>query len=152
MNEQLSDFISDKNIVMNLHARTRDEAIKDLSFILQKNGSVSDSDNFYKDVLKRESMTTTGIGKNIAIPHGQSKSVISSTMLFARNDQKLEWNSLDGSKVDIIFLMAIPPDDQGDEHLRMLAKLSGKLMDDAFVDSIKKASSSEQILKILRQQ
>ncbi|AMV60680.1 PTS mannose transporter subunit IIAB [Pediococcus damnosus LMG 28219] len=152
MNEQLSDFISDKNIVMNLHARTRDEAIKDLSFILQKNGSVSDSDDFYKDVLKRESMTTTGIGKNIAIPHGQSKSVISSTMLFARNDQKLEWNSLDGSKVDIIFLMAIPPDDQGDEHLRMLAKLSGKLMDDAFVDSIKKASSSEQILKILRQQ
>ncbi len=137
---------------MNLHARTRDEAIKDLSFILQKNGSVSDSDDFYKDVLKRESMTTTGIGKNIAIPHGQSKSVISSTMLFARNDQKLEWNSLDGSKVDIIFLMAIPPDDQGDEHLRMLAKLSGKLMDDAFVDSIKKASSSEQILKILRQQ
>lgn len=151
MSEQLSDFISDKNIVMNLHAKTREEAIKKLAVILQKNGNVSDSEDFYADVLKREGMTTTGIGKNIAIPHGQSKSVISSTMIFAKNDQELEWNSLDGSKVNIIFLMAIPPDDQGDEHLRMLAKLSGKLMDDDFVDAIKTAGSSEQILKILKQ-
>ena len=110
MSKELSDFISSKNIVMDLNAKTKDEAIKQLSLILKKNGNVSDSDAFYKDVLKRESMTTTGIGNNIAIPHGKSSFVTDTTMLFAKNKVPLEWNSLDGSKVNIIFLMAVSPD------------------------------------------
>ncbi|WP_367371281.1 PTS sugar transporter subunit IIA [Pediococcus parvulus] len=151
MSNKLSDFISEKNIVMDLHAKNRDEAIQQLALILQKNGSVSDSNDFYHDVLYRESLTTTGIGNNIAIPHGKSTSVIQSTMLFAKNSEALEWNSLDGSKVNIIFLMAVSPETQGDEHLKMLAKLSGKLMDDDFVEAIKAAQTSENILKILKE-
>lgn len=151
MSNKLSDFISEKNIVMDLHAKSRDEAIQQLALILQRNRSVSDADDFYHDVLYRESLTTTGIGNNIAIPHGKSTSVIQSTMLFAKNSEALEWNSLDGSKVNIIFLMAVSPGTQGDEHLKMLAKLSGKLMDDDFVEAIKAAQTSENILKILKE-
>ncbi|GAB5051818.1 PTS sugar transporter subunit IIA [Pediococcus ethanolidurans] len=150
MSSKLSDFISEKNIVMDLHAKTRDEAIHQLALILQQNGSVSDADDFYHDVLHRESLTTTGIGNNIAIPHGKSTSVIQSTMLFAKNSEPLAWHSLDGSEVNIIFLMAVSPESKGDAHLRMLAKLSGKLMDDDFVKAIKSAQTSEEILKILK--
>ncbi|GEP19615.1 PTS sugar transporter subunit IIA [Pediococcus argentinicus] len=150
MNSNLVDFISEKNIVMDLHAETRDDAIHQLALILEKNGSISNSEDFYKDVLYRESLTTTGIGNNIAIPHGKSKSVINSTMLFAKNSKLLDWNSLDGSKVNVIFLMAVPIESKGDEHLKMLAKLSGKLMDDEFVKSIKEAKTTEDILKIIR--
>ena len=111
---------------------------------------MSDSDAFYKDVLKRESMTTTGIGNNIAIPHGKSSFVTDTTMLFAKNRVPLEWNSLDGSKVNIIFLMAVSPDAIGNAHLKMLAKLSGKLMDDEFVSAIKEAKTTDRILEIIK--
>ncbi|KRN65535.1 PTS system mannose-specific transporter subunit IIBCA [Pediococcus cellicola] len=135
---------------MNLHAKDQKDAIHQLALILQENGSVSDAEAFYQDVLHRESLTTTGIGNNIAIPHGKSASVIQSTMLFAKNTEPLEWHSLDGSKVNIIFLMAVSPKAKGDDHLRMLAKLSGKLMDDEFVDSIKSAETTTEVLRILK--
>lgn len=150
MSEKLSDFISEKNIVMNLDAHSQDEAIEQLSEILKKNGNISSTDEFYNDVLKRESMTTTGIGNNIAIPHGKSDAVIDTTMMFAKNKTSLEWNSLDGSKVNIIFLMAVSPETQGNAHLKMLANLSGRLMDDNFVSDIKKARTIEEILNLIK--
>lgn len=150
MSEKLSDFISEKNIVMDLDASSQDDAIKQLAEVLKKNGNVSDAEAFYEDVLKRESMTTTGIGNNMAIPHGKSDAVTDTTMLFAKNKTPLEWNSLDGSKVNIIFLMAVSPDAIGNAHLKMLAKLSGKLMDDDFVAAIKQAKTTEEVLNIIK--
>ena len=150
MSEELSDFISKKNIVMDLDASTQDDALKQLSLILKKNGNVSDAEVFYEDVVRRESITTTGIGNNIAIPHGKSSAVTDTTMLFAKNKIPLEWNSLDEQKVNIIFLMAVSPDAIGNEHLKMLAKLSGKLMDDDFVLAIKNAKTSERVLEIIK--
>lgn len=148
--EKLSSFISEKNIVMNLDASSREDALEQLSKILQSNGNVSDADAFYKDVLKRESMTTTGIGNNMAIPHGKSDAVTDTTMLFAKNKTPLEWNSLDGSKVNIIFLMAVSPDTVGNAHLKMLANLSSRLMDDEFVAAIKNARTTEEVLSIIK--
>lgn len=150
MSEELSDFISEKNIVMNLDAKSQDDAIKQLSNVLKENGNILDAEEFYQDVLKRESMTTTGIGNNIAIPHGKSSAVTDTTMLFAKNKTPLEWNSLDGSKVNIIFLMAVSPNAIGNDHLRMLAKLSGRLMDDDFVKAIKESKTTEEVLNIIK--
>lgn len=148
MTENTWNFLTKENIVIGLDAKTRDDAIEQLAQVLENNGTVKDAHAFAEDVLKRESMTTTGIGHNIAIPHGKSKSVKQATMVFAKNRTPLEWNSLDGSKVQIIFLMAINPDDSNKDHLRMLAKLSGKLMDDDFVKKIKKENDSTKLLKI----
>lgn len=149
MDGNISNFLSEKNIVMNLGASTKEEAISKLTKVLKTNGYIDEASEFEKDVLDRESMTTTGIGNELAIPHGKSDHVIETTMMFAKNDKGIEWNSLDGSKVKDIFLMAVSKADQGDEHLRMLAQLSGKLMDDEFVDAIKNAKTSDEVLKIL---
>ncbi|QVI34615.1 PTS sugar transporter subunit IIA [Lacticaseibacillus chiayiensis] len=148
MTEEAHNFLSKKNIVIGLDAKSRDDAIRQLAQVLERNGTVTDANAFAADVLKRESMTTTGIGHNIAIPHGKSKSVKQATMVFAKNKTPLEWHSLDGSKVQIIFLMAVNPDDPSKEHLRILAKLSGKLVDDDFVDEIKKENDPARLLKI----
>ncbi|MDN2453525.1 fructose PTS transporter subunit IIA [Lactobacillus sp. UCMA15818] len=150
MNDNISEFISEKNIVLNLRALNQSDAIQKLAVILKENGYVDDAVAFQRDVLEREKASTTGIGNELAIPHGKSAHVIQTTMMFARNEEGIEWNSLDGSKVKNIFLMAVSPEDKGNEHLRMLATLSGELMDDDFVEAIKKADSKENILKILQ--
>ncbi|MDW3030907.1 PTS sugar transporter subunit IIA, partial [Enterococcus faecium] len=80
---------------------------------------------------------TTGIGHNIAIPHGKSQAVIDSTVAVAKLKNEVDWGSLDNQPVNIVFLLAIKEADKGNEHLRVLAELSGKLMDDDFVKEIK---------------
>ncbi|KRM95049.1 PTS system mannose-specific transporter subunit IIBCA [Liquorilactobacillus aquaticus DSM 21051] len=150
MNENISEFISEKNIVLNLGASSQLDAIQKLARVLEKNGYIDNVLDFQKDVLEREKASTTGIGNEMAIPHSKSEHVRQTTMLLAKNDVGLEWNSLDGSSVKCIFLMAVSLKDKGDEHLKMLATLSGELMDDDFVRAIKKADSKKEILKILQ--
>lgn len=150
MSEKLSGFISANNVVLDLDAKDREDAIRQLAEILQKNGNVSNAAAFCQDVLEREAMTTTGIGNNIAIPHGKSAAVTETTMMFAKTTTPLEWQSLDGSKVNIIFLMAVAPQAKENAHLKMLANLSGRLMDDDFVAAIKQAQTVEAVLKIIK--
>ncbi|TGA99883.1 PTS mannose transporter subunit IIAB [Sporolactobacillus shoreae] len=146
---QIIDLISQKNIVMNLDAKTEQEAIKKLSIKLFENDYINNAGGFYDDVLERESYTTTGIGNGIAIPHGKSDYVNESTVIFAKTTEGIEWNSLDGSKVRIIFLMAVNPRDKGKEHLQALAKIASRLMDDHFVRAIKEANTTEEVIQIL---
>lgn len=146
-----TQFLSEDNIVIGLDVKTQFEAISQLAGILEKNGNISDAEAFTKDVLERESITTTGIGNNIAIPHGKSTSVKHDSLVFAKNKTPLEWNSLDGSKVSIIFLMAVSSGGAGNDHLEMLAKLSGRLMDDDFVAAIKAEDDPKKILEIFNQ-
>lgn len=143
-------FLTKKNIVIDLDAYSKEDAIRKLSKVLEQNGSVTDSDAFVIDVLERESLTTTGIGNNIAIPHGKSDAVKDTTLIFAKNKHFLDWNSLDGSKVNIIFLMAVNTNDAGKEHLKMLAKLAGRLMDDNFVAAIKQENDTDKLLQIFK--
>ncbi|MDN6164056.1 MAG: fructose PTS transporter subunit IIA [Tetragenococcus halophilus] len=147
-NSKMSDFISTDNIIVGMNAVSREDAIKQLSNILQKNGVVNDAVAFNQDVLAREKQSTTGIGINIAIPHGKSASVNIPSFIFAKNNSFLDWDSLDGSQVDIIFLMAIQEKDERNEHLEMLANISSRLMDDQFVESIKKENDPQRLLKI----
>ena len=101
-------------------------------------------------MLERESQITTGIGNNIAIPHGKSSTVNVASLMFAKTTKPLEWNSLDGSKVSIIFLMAARERDTGKEHLKMLATVAGKLMDDDFVKEIKAENDPDKLVNIFK--
>ena len=147
--EKQNSFLTKDNIVLNLDAKSREDAIAQLSEVLYKNGIITDADKFTRDVLKRESMTTTGIGKHIAIPHGKSTAIKVPSMVFAKNKTPLKWNSFDGSKVTMIFLMAVSTNNGDKEHLKMLAHLSGKLMDDSFVSKLNKANKTKDILNLL---
>ncbi|MBY7141744.1 fructose PTS transporter subunit IIA [Virgibacillus sp. NKC19-3] len=146
---KLDNRVHKKNIILNLQASTRDEVIKLLSERLLENGFIRDSDQFIGDVNERESQMSTGIGRGLAIPHGKSESVLESTVVFAKTNNHIEWGSLDKEPVNIIFLLAIAKQDENDEHLRLLADISGKLMEDDFVNAIRNADSVEEIKKLL---
>ncbi|AEB30998.1 PTS system mannose-specific EIIBCA component [Carnobacterium sp. 17-4] len=138
-----------ENIVLNLNASTKIEVVEKLAERLFKNGFIDNLAEFIKDVKDREEHMTTGIGNGIAIPHGKSSSVLESTVIFAKTTEDIEWESLDDKPVNIIFLLAISKQDAGDKHLRILADISGKLMDDDFVYAIKKAGTEKEIEELL---
>ncbi|MBO0461984.1 PTS sugar transporter subunit IIA [Enterococcus sp. DIV1298c] len=104
---------------------------------------------YIQSVLEREQHSTTGIGNNIAIPHGKSEAVIEPSIVFARLKQPIDWQSLDEEPVSVVILLAIPESQKGDTHLRILSEIAMKLMDDEITAQLKTETNKEQIAKLL---
>lgn len=95
-----------------LEATTKEAAIEEMAEMLDEHGILADKATYVRAVLDREAHSTTGIGNNIAIPHGKSESVTKSAIVFARTKEMIEWESLDDEPVNMIFLLAITDSDK----------------------------------------
>lgn len=134
-------------IILNCALSDKEEIIRFLADHAQKAGYVNDSKTYVQAVLDRESEYSTGVGMGVAIPHGKSIAVNEAFVMFTRV-QDVDWNSLDGTTVDLVFQIGVPETDAGDEHLRILALLARKLMKDEFRAAIRNANSVEAVQAI----
>ncbi|ABY92127.1 PTS sugar transporter subunit IIA [Thermoanaerobacter sp. X514] len=143
-------MLINKNLVtLNLEAKTKEEAITKLAELAQKEGKITSIDEYVKSVLDREKTYTTGVGNGIAIPHGKSKAVKEAMIVFGKTTDGIEWDSLDGKPVNLIFLLGVPEENVDNVHLKILSQLSRKLMNDSFIEMLKKAVTVEEILNAL---
>lgn len=117
--------------------------------MLATTGKVADVDALVAVALAREAQGTTGLGEEIAIPHAKTDAVTSPLVGFARSADGIDWGSLDGTKAKLVFMISVPEAAAGDEHLRILAQLSRKLMDSGFRDRLQKAQDRDAILQVL---
>ncbi|MDI3501441.1 MAG: fructose system component [Thermoanaerobacter sp.] len=143
-------MLINKNLVtLNLEAKNKEEAITKLAELAQKEGKITSIDEYVKSVLDREKTYTTGVGNGIAIPHGKSKAVKEAMIVFGKTTDGIEWDSLDGKPVNLIFLLGVPEENVDNVHLKILSQLSRKLMNDSFIEMLKKAVTVEEILNAL---
>ena len=101
-------------------------------------------------VLKREAEATTAIGMNVAIPHAKSSSVKQPVVAVMNNKHGIDWDSLDGTLPNIVFLIAVP-NDSSDTHLKLLQRLSRTLMDDNIRQQLIEATQTQQIYDLLKE-
>lgn len=141
--------IQKENILLDLEAKTKEEVITIMATKLFEKGYLSNLEDFIAAVFERESHMSTGVGNNLAIPHGKSDAVCKSTVAVAKLATPIEWVSLDDKPVNFVFLLAIENEANGENHLRILAELSGKLMDDAFVEQIKQVTNIDDLYEAL---
>ncbi|MHC5268987.1 fructose-specific PTS transporter subunit EIIC [Enterococcus sp. LJL98] len=139
------DIIVDDSIVLDVEVGTKDAIIDDLTKRLAATGNVLSADAFKEAIYAREAESTTGIGMGIAIPHGKSDSVQTPTLAFARSIAGVDWQALDGEPSHLIFMIAVPKDAEGDMHLKILQRLSRKLMDDDFRQNLMDAKDKAAI-------
>ena len=99
--------------------------------------------------MERERLGVTGIGMQVAIPHGKSSAVRTPSLVFARCDAGVDFRAMDGSLANLIFLIAVPSE-AGDLHLRMLSQLARSLMHDGFRDKLLHAGTEEEVLDLLK--
>ncbi len=144
----IQELINLKNVELQFDVKTKDEAIKHLAEILLNNQAISDYDGFLKDVYEREDITSTGIGYGIAIPHAKSAHVLIPSVIFARSDEGVPFDSMDGRDVHLFFMIAMP-EDGTNAHLKVLAMLSRKLMHATFRDALLEAKTKEEVLELL---
>lgn len=169
--EIMSLIINENLIHLDLEFASKEEAIEEMSKVILKENRLNTYDTcplaveerldkcnktknycyetFLKSVLDREELSTTGIGFRIAIPHGKSCAVAEPTVAFARLKKPLDWNSLDGEPVEVVFLLAVPSVSASDEHLRILSALARKLMHEEFKEKLFTSQDKKELESFL---
>jgi fructose PTS system EIIBC or EIIC component len=147
--QKLTDITSLDLIDIDIAGETRDHVIDEMIQKLDNNSLLSSKEAFKKAILDRENESTTGIGMNVAIPHGKSNSVVKPAVAFGIKPGGVEWNSLDGTAAKLIFMIAVPKQSEGNEHLKILQMLSRKLMDETFREQLLAVKTKEEAYHLL---
>ncbi|ANF96700.1 PTS fructose transporter subunit IIABC [Paenibacillus bovis] len=149
--EQLTDIMDLDLIELNLQGESRDQVIDEMIDILDQQGRLTSATDFKQAILDREHESTTGIGMNIAIPHGKSQAVQRPAVVFGLKQDGVDWHSMDGTDARLIFMIAVPRSSQGNAHLKVLQMLSRKLMDEQYRNQLLQVSSREEAYQLLEQ-
>jgi len=148
---KIFEFLYPKAIVLDVQSRDKKGVITELVECLSKEKKVKDTPKAITSVLEREKLGTTGVGQGVAIPHGRTDAVGELVGAIGLSKQGVEFESLDGEPVHIIFLLLSPPD-SGGQHLRALAKVSRLFKDKFFRQALLDARTKEEVLKIVQQE
>ena len=149
MTAELADMLDQRLVRLDLAARTRPEAIRELTEALVGTGHVLDAEAFVQDVLARAAMGATGPGQGVAIPHGKSAGVAETTIAIGRTAAPLDWPSLDDQPVHVIILFAVREEDADTTHLRLLQKVAILLASDDFIADLHRAESPEAVITLI---
>lgn len=142
---KITDLINENAIQLRGHANNKEEVITKLIDLMMANGNIKNKQIYKNAVMKREKNGTTGIGEGIAIPHGKSDTVSKPGLAVMVIPDGVEYDSLDGEPVKLIFLIAAP-NDKNNVHLDVLSRLSTLLIDAEFRAALLDAKTPKELL------
>lgn len=149
---KFSDFINVASIKADLGADDKPTIIREMVESLASAGAInaSEAEGIVAAIMKREELGSTGIGRGVAVPHTKHSSVERLVGTVGVCVEGVDFNSLDGDKVHLLFLLISPPDRPGD-HLRALENISRQLRDETFCRFLKQARSPSDIHLLLEE-
>ena len=149
---KFADFVSVEAIRSDLQANDKEGVVREMATALLEAGRIApgELDSIVKAIMKREELGSTGIGRGVAVPHTKHPSVDRLVGTVAVSRDGVDFESLDGEKVQLFFLLISPPDRPGD-HLRALENISRQLRDDMFCKVLKQAKTREDIQHLLEE-
>ena len=145
---KISDLLSSQSIQIGAAPADKSAAINQLADLMEKGGSLSDKQQYLKDVLAREASCTTGLGDGIATPHAKSAGVKKAALAAMTVPAGIDFESLDGNPARLFFMIAAP-EGAADAHIELLQQLSTMIMDNDFKEALIAAKSKEEFLKII---
>lgn len=147
---KFADFVNREAVRASLVAEDKEGVIREMTQALVDAGGVNggEFEGIVKAILKREELGSTGIGRGVAVPHTKHAGVGKLVATVGVSQFGVDFNSLDGEKVQLLFLLISPPDRPGD-HLRALENISRQLRDDTFCRFLKQAKTQHDILQLL---
>ena len=145
---KIRDLLAVESIDLNGKVTGKNEALDAMVALMAKSGKINDVEKYRKGVYAREEEGTTGIGEGIAIPHCKSDAVSRPGLAAMVIKDGVDFDALDGGKVDLIFLIAAP-NTEDNVHLDVLSKLSVLLMDENFTSGLRNAKTVEEFLSVI---
>ncbi len=149
---KLSDFVVRDAILPNLQVESKEAAIRAMVESLKKSGHIppDEEEGIVAAIMKREELGSTGIGNGVAVPHTKHPSVDRLVATVAIAPAGVDFASLDGEAVYILFLLVSPPERPGD-HLRGLENISRHLRNQNFCNFLKQSKSNTEVMDLLQE-
>lgn len=143
-------IINEELIELELSVASKEEAIQQLCLMAKKANRLDNIHEYIAKVNEREAEISTDLGQGIAIPHGKSSAVIEPFVIFAKLCSPIQWDEIDHSLVDLVFMIGVPELSKSNVHLKIISQLAGKLIDEEIVEQLRFAKSKTQVLNYLK--
>jgi nitrogen PTS system EIIA component len=144
---QISDFLSPANVLPDVRATDKDRLLRDLSK-WAASACQLDAALVSHEITKRERLGSTGMGEGIAIPHARFEGLSKPFGILARLRNPIDFASIDGKPVDIVFFLLLPAKAQG-EQLTALASVARKLRDSEVASSLRGATDGSEVFRTM---
>ena len=147
-NTNIADYIKVEAIELELKSKNKNSVIRELYEKIRKLGIVKDEDLALKALFVREEMGSTGIGKNVALPHAKTEAVEDLIITVGISREGIEYGAIDEENVNIFFMFVCPMD-RNQAYLKTLARISRLIREDRFREDLMKAKTPEEIVEII---
>jgi nitrogen PTS system EIIA component len=145
---KITEFLKPNGIISDMAATTKQAALEELAAVLVPGPDALDLATVVEVLMERERLGSTGIGDNVAIPHGKLANLSELKVAFGRSLKGVDFESMDGKLTHLFFLLLAPINSAG-LHLKALAKISRMLMNATFRESLMQAGHSQDIYQLL---
>lgn len=145
---RITDLLKEDIMILPVKANTKDGVIDELIAKLHAAGRLHSMEGMKEAILAREAQGSTGIGEGIAIPHAKTAAVKIPSISFGYSKEGIDYNSLDGQKAHLFFMIAATAD-ANQAHLQTLARLSELLMDEDLRKQLLQAENAKQVLELI---
>ncbi|WP_062266260.1 PTS sugar transporter subunit IIA [Endozoicomonas arenosclerae] len=143
-------MLKQENVILDVSASSKEALFESISKVALETGVVSDAAAFVEGLKARETVSSTGFMDGFAIPHCKSTAVKNPAVFFIRLQEGIEWGLTDNTAAQYMFCLAISDSDDGSQ-LKVLSKLSRKLVHADFRSQLKTAASASDIVEIVNQ-
>lgn len=147
----LSDLLTPDRVRVPLRGTTKEALIEELVAVLDEAGAFRDAGEVLRAVRRREDLLSTGIGSGVAIPHGKAESVPALVMAAGVTAEPVDFDSLDGEPVRLLFLLVAPETAAG-PHVKALSRISRLVRRESLRERLASARSPEAFLQVIQEE
>lgn len=146
---KITNMIEENLIKLDLNIDNKKDALKTMVQLLKKEGKIKSESQFLAKIIEREREGSTGFGRGIAVPHGKSETVNELSLSIARTKKGIDYHSLDGQKVKLIFMVA---DYQGysPKYLKLVSNLISWLRDEEFRNKLLRTTNKTDFIELFK--
>ena len=145
---KIDEILKKESVIANLVGKNKPEVIKEMTECLKTNNIIKNDQALFETLMEREKLGSTGIGENVAIPHGKSNEVAQIIIVFARSLNGVDFESLDQKPVHFVCMVIAPAHSTG-QHLKVLARISRLFKNQGLREGILNSENSDAIYFLL---
>lgn len=146
---KISDILTEDFVIVGLDVSSKEDAINALIDLVAKSDKVININKVREAVFEREKIMTTGVGKGFAVPHGKTDAVTDIVAAFAITKKPIDYDSLDGEPVRLIFLL-VGRDNMVGPHIKLLSRISKLMNDNNFRDKLLNAKEPKEVVELFK--
>ncbi len=144
---EITNFLTEDSIIMDCDSKSQKNTLEVISNKMAELTSTN-KDEIFQKLYEREKLGTTAFGNGIAIPHARVEGIQNAKIIILKLTEAIDFNSIDGNKVDIVMSLFIP-NDNNEMHVELLSRIASLLDDQVFREKIRTANTASDVMMIV---